>query len=212
MPKKNKIRKVKVQKPSKPKKETKLQKAKKDKLAKFPANQLENLKKWLSYYEEHKKLPHSQIICSNCQMDFISLKGVGIFHAMKNFNNDIQRILTESVCKTCKQFLNPKEAVEKAPKVVHVETQEEREARYDKIRATIPKIDFNRTREVIDLKKDKEACKDHTHFACNNPHVYLDMGCSECTLSKHCACPIKDMNRKPDDRRPKFKRFTTKAK
>ena len=212
MPKKKKIRKVKVQKPRKPKKETKLQKAKRDKLAKFPANQLENLKKWLSYYEEHKKLPHSQIICSNCQMDFISLKGVGIFHAMKNFNNDIEKILTESVCKSCKQILNPKEVVEKAPKVVHVETQEEREARYDKIRVTIPKIDFNRIREVIDLKKDNEACKDHTHFACNNPHVYLDMGCAECTLSKHCACPIKDLNRKPDDRRPKFKKFTTKAK
>jgi hypothetical protein len=145
-------------------------------------------------------------------MDFISLKGVGIFHAMKNFNNDIEKILTESVCKSCKQILNPKEVVEKAPKVVHVETQEEREARYDKIRVTIPKIDFNRIREVIDLKKDNEACKDHTHFACNNPHVYLDMGCAECTLSKHCACPIKDLNRKPDDRRPKFKKFTTKAK
>lgn len=210
MPKKKKIRKVKIQKPSKPKKETKLQKAKKDKLLKFPANQLENIKKWMSYYDEHKKLPHSKIICSNCQIDFISMKGVGIFHAMKNFQGDVKRILTESICKSCKQTLNPKESVEKAPKVVHVETNEEREARYDKIRATIPKIDFNRVREVVNLAKDKDACKHHTSFSCARPDIYLDYGCKECILQKNCVCPIKDINRNPDDRRPKFKKFVTK--
>jgi hypothetical protein len=212
MPKKKKIRKVKVQKPRKPKKETKLQKAKKDKLAKFPANQLENLKKWLSYYEEHKKLPHSQIICSNCQMDFISLRGVGIFHAMKNFNNDIQRILTESLCKSCKEILNPKEVKEKAVKVVDMITREEMQARRDAISETLPKIDFHKTRIVYDLVKDKDMCKAYTDFSCHRPDIYLDYGCKECALQNNCEAKIKDVNRQPDDRRPKFKRFTTKAK
>jgi len=166
----------------------------------------------MSYYEEHKKLPHSRIICSNCQMDFISMKGVGIYHAMKNFDNDVRRILTESVCKSCKKILNPKEEVEKSPKVIHIETPEEIEARRDKIRATIPKIDFNRVREPINLKKDKEACAEHTHFACNNPQVYLDLGCASCSINKYCACPIKDVNRIPDGRAPKFKKAVIKPK
>jgi hypothetical protein len=212
MPKKKKIRKVKVQKPRKPKKETKVQKAKKEKLVKFPSNQLDNLAKWLAYYDEHKIFPHSRIICSHCKNSFVSLKGIAMKHAMKAFGNDHKRILTESLCKDCKAVLVPKVVKEREAKVYVPETEEERQERYDKIRATIPKIDFNRTREVIDLKKDKDACKEHTHFACNNPHVYLDMGCAECNINKHCACPIKDLNRRPDDRRPKFKRIVTKAK
>jgi hypothetical protein len=212
MPKKKKIRKVKIQKPKKPKKETKQQKAKKEKLIKFPANQLENLKKWLSYYEEHGKLPHNRVICSHCKDAFVSLKGIGMSWAMKAFDKDMKRILTESLCKGCKKVLSPKIEKEKVTKVYEPETLEEREERYDKIRATIPKIDFNRVRDIIDLKKDKEACIKHTQFACNNPQVFLDLGCASCSINKHCACPIKDLNRQPDDRRPKFKKFVTKPK
>jgi hypothetical protein len=212
MPKKNKRKPAKAIKPKKPRKETKQQKAKKEKLVKFPANQLDNLSKWLDYYKEHRIFPHNRIICSHCKNDFVSLKGIAMKHAMKAFDNDHKRILTESLCKDCKSVLVPKVVKEKEPKVFVPETPEEREARYDKIRATIPKIDFNRTREVINLKKDKDACKDHTHFACHNPHVYLDMGCAECTLNKYCACPIKDVNRKPDGRAPKFKKAVIKPK
>jgi hypothetical protein len=212
MPKKKKIRKVKVQKPRKPRKETKQQKAKKDKLVKFPSNQLNNLTKWLDYYEEHKKFPHNRIICSHCTTVFVSLKGIAMKHALKAFDNDAKRILTESLCKSCKEVLVPKVVKEREAKVFVPETPEEREERYDKIRATIPKIDFNRTREIVDLKKDKDACKQHTSFACHNPMVYLDLGCNQCNINKHCACPIKDLNRVPDGRAPKFKKFTTKPK
>jgi hypothetical protein len=90
--------------------------AKAEKLVKFPANQLENLNKWLSYYKEHKKFPHNRIICSHCKEAFVSLKGIGMSWAMKAFDNDVNRILTESLCKVCKDVLNPKEEKEKAPK------------------------------------------------------------------------------------------------
>jgi hypothetical protein len=208
MPKKKKstTKKIKPTKVRKPRKETKQQKAKAEKLVKFPANQLENLDKWLSYYKEHKKFPHNRIICSHCKEAFVSLKGIGMSWAMKAFKNDVNRILTESLCKVCKEVLSPKEEKEKAPKVVHIETPEEREARYDEIRKTIPKIDLYRVREPINLVKDKEACKKHTYFACNNPQVYLDYGCNECSLQKHCACPIKDLSRIADGRGKKKKK------
>jgi hypothetical protein len=212
MPKKKKTKKVRVQKPSKPKKETKLQKAKKEKLVKFPSNQLNNLSKWLDYYAEHKKFPHTRIYCSHCTNAFVSLKGIAMKHAMKAFDNDAKRILTESLCKDCKDVLVPKVVKEKEAKVYVPETPEEREARYDRIRATIPKIDLHRVREPLDLKKDKDACKQHTSFACHNPLIFLDLGCSQCSINKHCACPIKDLNRIPDGRAPKFKKFTTKPK
>jgi hypothetical protein len=212
MPKKKKIKKVKLQKPRKPKKETKLQKANKEKLVKFPSNQLNNLSKWMDYFFEHKKFPHTRIICSHCKNAFVSLKGIALKHAMKAFDNDAKRILTESLCKDCKSVLVPKVVKEREPKVYVPETAEEREARYDEIRKTIPKIDFNRTRDAIDLKKDKEACKQHTSFACHNPAIYLDFGCGQCSINKHCACPIKDINRIPDGRAPKFKKAVIKPK
>ena len=210
MPRKKKVKKVKAQKPRKPKKETKLQKAKKEKLVKFPANQLNNLSKWMDYYKEHKKFPHTRIYCSHCTNAFVSLKGIAMKHAMKAFDNDAKRILTESLCKDCKEVLVPKVEKEKAPRVIHIETPEEKEERYNEIRKTIPKIDFNRVKEPVMLSKDKEGCKLHTSFACHRPDIYLDYGCKECVLQKHCACPIKDVNRNPDDRRPKFKKFVTK--
>lgn len=208
-------RKPKNKKAVKPVKKGKLLKAKKIKEVKtssVPKDQLKNLSKWLSYYEENKKLPHNKIMCSKCKTYFLSMKGIAMSWAMKAFDGDINRILTESLCKDCKSILKPKEPKEPKPKVISVETQEEREARYDEIRKTIPKIDLHRSREVIDLRKDKEACKQHTYFACNNPQVFLDLGCAECSISKYCACPIKDLNRKPDGRAPKIKKFVTKPK
>ena len=91
-------------------------------------------------------------------------------------------------------------------------TKEQLEDRKEKIRATIPKIDLYRVRESIDLVKDKETCNVYTAFSCHRPDIYLDYGCSECVLQKNCACPIKDINRRPDDRRPKFRKFTSAKK
>lgn len=176
----------------------------KQKIIKIPDNQLENLNKWLVYYKEHKKFPHSRIICSNCKMDYIGLKGIGMSHAMKKFDNDINKVLTQSICKSCKELINP--PPEKKERVVEVLTREEMEARRDEIRKTIPKYDPDKVRTIYDIVKDKDMCKIYTYFACHRPDIYLDYGCQECALKKHCACPIKDLNRVADGRHRKKKK------
>jgi len=91
-------------------------------------------------------------------------------------------------------------------------TREEMEERREKIRANMPKIDLYKTRELVNITKDKDACAQHTSFACHRPDIFLDYGCAQCSLQKHCACPIKDINRKPDGRAPKVKKFVIKPK
>lgn len=109
--------------------------------------------------------------------------------------------------------ITDKEVADKDSKVSNVPlTPEQLEARREKVRATIPKIDLHRTRESINITKDKEACASHTSFACHRPDIYLDYGCAECSLQKACACPLKDINRKPDGRVPKVRKFVTKPK
>jgi hypothetical protein len=106
----------------------------------------------------------------------------------------------------------PKEKPTETKKEPVVLTPEEIEMRREKIRATIPKIDLYKNTEIFDLKKDKDMCVKHTAFSCHRPDIYLDYGCSECSIQKYCACPIKDINRRPDDRRPKFRKFTSAKK
>jgi hypothetical protein len=206
--KNKKTKKVKAIKPRKIKKV----KVSKKKVNGIPDNQIENLSKWLAYHKEHGKLPYNRIICSSCRMDYIGLKGIGMSWAMKKFNNDLNRVLTESICKSCVTILAPKEAKEPKEKVVQVLTREEMQARRDAISETLPKIDFYKIRTVIDIVKDKDMCRSYTEFSCHRPDIFLDYGCSECALQKHCACPIKNINRKPDDRRPKFKKAVFKSK
>ena len=91
-------------------------------------------------------------------------------------------------------------------------TPEQMEERREKVRATIPKIDLHKTREPINLIQNKKECAKHTSFACHRPDVFLDYGCSQCSLAKGCACPLKDMNRIPDGRAPKVKKFVMKKK
>jgi hypothetical protein len=91
-------------------------------------------------------------------------------------------------------------------------TQEDMELRREKIRATIPKIDLYRIREMINITKDKDACREHTSFACHRPDIYLDLGCSECSLQNACACPLFDPKRKPDGKAPKLRKFTSAKK
>jgi hypothetical protein len=57
--------------------------------------------------------------------------------------------------------------------------------------------------ECYDLVKNKEVCARVTEFACWRPDIYLDYGCSECILKDNCACPIKNLKRKPDAKRTK---------
>jgi hypothetical protein len=166
------------------------------KINKIPINQYEDLEAWLKHHKDTGKLPHNRVVCSVCKMDFIGLKGIGMAHAMKKFDGNIKRILTESVCKNCK----PKPEVEKKERVVELLTREQMQARRDAISETLPKIDFHKERTVYDIGKHKDMCKQYTYFACHRPDIYLDYGCEECSIKKHCACPIKDVNRVADGR------------
>jgi len=106
-----------------------------------------------------------------------------------------------------------KEAPDQGSKISSIPlTREQMEERRDKIRANMPKIDLYRTREMVNITKDKDACAEHTSFACHRPDIFLDYGCAQCSLQKHCACPIKDINRIPDGRAPKLKKFVIKVK
>jgi len=109
--------------------------------------------------------------------------------------------------------ITDKTVVDKNNKVVPVSlTPEQIEARREKIRATIPKIDLHKTRESINLIQNKKECAKHTSFACHRPDVFLDYGCAQCSLAKACTCPLKDLNRMPTGRAPKIKKFVTKKK
>jgi hypothetical protein len=55
--------------------------------------------------------------------------------------------------------------------------------------------------EPVSLLKDKEMCTKVTEFACWRPDIYLDLGCTECILRDNCACPIKNLKRKPHVKR-----------
>jgi hypothetical protein len=57
--------------------------------------------------------------------------------------------------------------------------------------------------EPINMVKNKDVCAEVTQFACWRPDIYLDLGCEACILKDNCACPIKNLKRKPHDRRPK---------
>ena len=57
--------------------------------------------------------------------------------------------------------------------------------------------------EQIDMVKNKDVCANVTSFACWRPDIYLDLGCEACILKDNCACPIKNLKRKPHDRRVK---------
>ena len=108
---------------------------------------------------------------------------------------------------------NSKTVADKSIKMVPQPlTPEQMEERREKIRSTIPKIDFHKVRESINLIQNKKECAKHTEFSCHRPDVFLDYGCSKCSLAKGCVCPMKDMNRIPDGRAPKVKKFVMKKK
>lgn len=160
----------------------------------LPIDQFEDMKSWLNFYEKNQKFPYDKIICSKCKTIQISLKGRGkkiIFDACEN---DPKRILTETICKDCKEKFYP---VEKKKREIVPETLEEREQRIEEIRANLPKIDLNKERVVIDLTKDKEACKLLTRDMCIRPDIYLnnDRTCDNCRINVHCSCSIKKFSK-----------------
>jgi len=178
-----------------------IKKQKSIKQKKFSNNQIDDLKGWINYYEKNNKFPHDKIICNNCNNSYVSLKGAGLSSLKKQFGCDVKIILTKAICKSCKDILHPKEKKIYVPKVL---TREEMEERAEKVRKDIPKIDLNKPRVSIDMVKNKEVCREVTASACWRPDIYLDFGCSECKLVKNCASAIKNLKRKPQNKRGKI--------
>jgi hypothetical protein len=166
----------------------------------LPIDQFEDIKKWIAYYETHNKFPHDKIMCSKCKFFQISLKGRGKKIIFDACDSDPKRILTETICKSCKEQFYP---VEKKKKEYVPETVEERERRIEEIRANLPKIDLHKERIVIDLVKNKEACVELTKSMCIRPDIYLnnDRTCDKCSIRKYCSCKSK-----------KFSKFYEKTK
>jgi hypothetical protein len=157
---------------------------------KINKNQFDSLKEWLEFYNENKKLPYNEIICCECRSYPAKLKGVGFKHALKASNNNLEKMLTSTMCKDCKKIKQPKE---KKPVVKRVKTQFEIEEEIEKIRREMPKIDLHSPNQVIDLKKSKQACVEFTRDSCLRPDIYLnnDRTCNECPLNEHCSCRLK---------------------
>jgi len=173
----------------------------KTKIKKISPNQLEDLKSWLNFYNETKKLPYKKIVCSNCKNAYVSVVGAGLASLKKQFDNDIERILSKSCCKVCRDILDPKEKKVYVPKIL---TKEEMEDRAEEIRKDLPKIDLNKAIETIDLTKNEKVCAEITASSCWRPDIYLDFGCESCKISKFCSCRLKNLKRKPQNKRGKI--------
>jgi hypothetical protein len=173
---------------------------------------------WVKTFQGTKKFPHNKITCSECRHNTVSMFGNQLANYLAKYNGDTRKLLTEFKCRVCRSL--DKEAIKmKEPKEPKVKVEKEKvflspeewEARKEEVRKTLPKMDPNYQTQEIDLVKDKETCSRVTAMACWRPDIFLNLGCAECVLQKNCACPIKDINRIPDNRPRKFKRAVTKA-
>jgi hypothetical protein len=54
----------------------------------------------------------------------------------------------------------------------------------------------NKANTIVDLTQDAKVCAQITESSCWRPDIYLDLGCSECAIQEHCACPIKNLDKK----------------
>jgi hypothetical protein len=160
---------------------------------KIPKNQFEGMDKWLEHYNEHNKLPYNEIFCCECKSYTAKLKGVGFKHAFENAGKDIKKMLSGTMCKECKAIKAPKE--KKVP-VKRIKTPEEIEEEIEQIRRDMPKIDLNAPRQIINLKENKEFCKEITRSMCLRPDIYLnnDRTCDNCSIHKYCSCAIKKLS------------------
>lgn len=158
---------------------------------KVPTDQFKDIKSWLNFYLEHKKLPYNEIVCCKCKSYPAKLKGAGMRHALKAAGGNIEVMLKSTMCKDCKSLEIPKK--EKKPAVKRVKTQQEIDDEIEKIRREMPKIDLNAPRVTIDLNKNKKACAEITRNMCMRPDIYLDNDrtCDYCSINDCCTCALK---------------------
>jgi hypothetical protein len=156
-----------------------------------PKDQFQNMKMWMEFYNEHKKLPYGEITCCKCKSFPAKLKGAGMKHALKNAGGDIEVMLKSTMCKDCRLLSLPQK--EKKPVEKRIKTQWEIEEEIEKIRREMPKIDLNKPRTVINLNKDSKMCAELTKNMCIRPDIYLnnDRSCDYCSINEHCSCALK---------------------
>jgi len=129
----------------------------------------------------------------------------------------IEKLLKGFECSPCRKADGPVKATKvKRPKVVNTEagditvkgntakeymTVEEMEDRKERVRATLPKFDPEARPVRIDFK-DADAVAELTLGTCQRPDIYLDAGCSNCPLVKHCKahCCVPDRNLEKGER------------
>lgn len=171
-------------------------------------NQFLALETWISFFQNHQKLPKNKITCSKCKVNTTSmLASSNLKNSLPKFGNDIRRLLTEFVCRDCRTINAPKKAAQvpittkdneegiprakKGSKLV-VETPEEREERIEEIRANLPKMNLTGPTMEYSLN-NPDHVKVLTTTSCWYPNIYLDGGkwCNACPIFKDCCCSLK---------------------
>jgi hypothetical protein len=135
------------------------------------------------------------------------LKESNLKRSLPKFGNDVRRLLTEFVCRECRNSNKPQKAgkihinaegndeviprAKKGSKLV-VETPEERENRIEEIRANLPKVDLTGPKMSYDLN-NPEHLKMVTTNNCWRPDLYLNSGkwCDKCELFVGCNSTLK---------------------
>ncbi|MEI8129754.1 MAG: hypothetical protein WCG95_09095 [bacterium] len=171
-------------------------------------NQLDNMKSWLSFYEEKEKLPHKEIFCGNCKIKKVHLGNAAIKKLLLDTENypSVKDVLEKTHCKMCRKFerqnqkfLEKKmksETEEYVPKPTKFLSRQELEEKSEKIRAELPVVNINRPIRTIYLQRNREACEKETRDNCIRPDIFLvNRDCDMCKLRKFCICRIKKFSK-----------------
>ena len=171
-------------------------------------NQFIDMKKWISFFTENGKLPHKEIFCGNCKKEKVAIGTAAVKKLLTDTETypTIKEVLENTHCKLCQKFerqaqrdLEKKlkaETEEYVPKPTKFLSREELEARAEKIRADLPRVNVLRPITTVYLQRNKEACERETRDVCIRPDIFLvNRDCDNCKLNRWCICPIKKFSR-----------------
>jgi hypothetical protein len=106
----------------------------------------------------------------------------------------MKKIIKEkkSIKKKEKDLVVKNDEQEEKKKEKKILSPEEIEARIEKIRKSLPKINFHRDKIIRNPAKDKELCESLTTFSCIRPDIFLvNRDCDDCHYQKYCIAPCK---------------------
>jgi hypothetical protein len=165
--------------------------------------------RWISLYNETKKLPNTCIPCSKCNTAVTATHG-NLETKIKKYNG-ISNLLHTFICKKCSLLSLSKKpkTIKTAAKKIVKKADKNDEADFLKKdaegRYNIPLVNFNNVNKsysIKDISQSKELTIEFTKGTCWRPKLYLDNDsyCTGCELYEHCACSAKRMpaSRKKD--------------